>query len=90
MRNRTAIEIVNEVMEVIPEEHEYHFDKIMGDLRYTAPELVNNWFNNKFIPTFNRVIPYPPVEDWHFRAISALTRKTLDQVYQEYGDELNE
>lgn len=83
MKDRTVGQIVEEVMNAIPQEHKHNFDKVMDDLLYTAPEIINNWFNDKFLRKFNEVIPYPPVDDWHYNAVAALTRKSVEEVRQQ-------
>jgi len=85
VKDRTVGQIVDEVMKAIPDEHKYYFDKVMNDLLYTAPEVINNWFNGKFMRKFNEVVPYPPVEEWHFAAVSALTRKTVEELREQFG-----
>ena len=87
MKDRTVGEIVAQVMQSIPQEHKHYFDKVMDDLTYTAPEVINNWFNDKFLPAFNRVIPYPPIDDWHFNAVAALTRQSVEEVRQRFKEE---
>jgi len=71
-------------MATIPDEHRYYFDKVMNDPLYTAPEVINNWFNDKFLRRFNGIVPCPPIEDWHFNAVAALTRKTVEEVRKEF------
>lgn len=84
MKDRTVGQIVDEVMEAIPEEHKHNFAQAMDDLTYAAPEVINSWFNDKFLRTFNFIIPHPPVEDWHFAAVAALARKTIKEVREEF------
>lgn len=86
--DRTVGQIVDQVMATIPEEHKNLFAGVMNDLLYTAPEIINNWFNNKFLPMFNRIVPYPPVEEWHFKAVAALTRQSIDDVRMQFQKEV--
>ena len=85
VKDRTVGQIVDEVMNAIPDEHKHYFDKVMNDLLYTAPEVINNWFNGKFLRRFNEVIPPLLTEEWHFTAVAALTRKSLEEVREQFG-----
>jgi|GEM_PF-6108358 len=85
MQDRTVGEIVDQVMKEIPEEHKHFFDKVMDDLCYTAPEIINNWFNDKFLKKFNEIIPPLPTEDWHFKAVAALTRQSVEEIRQRFA-----
>jgi len=86
MQDRTIGQIVGQVMNAVPAEHKHLFDKIMEDLLYTAPEAMGYWFD-KFQRTFNYVIPNPPAEDWHFQAIAALTRQSVEDVKSQFKTE---
>jgi len=84
MKDRSVGEIVDQVLNAIPDEHKHYFDKVLDDLLYTAPEVINNWFNERFLRTFNNAVPNPPIDEWHFNAVAALTRKTVEQVREEF------
>ena len=90
MKDRTVGQIVDEVMAAIPDKHKHYFDKVMDDLLYTAPEIINNWFNGKFLRKFNEVIPFPPIENWHFVAVAALTRKSVAEILDQSGQKQKE
>lgn len=85
MKDRTVGQIVDEVMKSIPDEQKHHFDKVMNDLLYTAPEVINNWFNDKFLRKLNEIIPFPPVDDWHFEAVAALKRMPVEKVREQFS-----
>jgi len=84
-RDRTVREIVDMVMDKIPDHVKPEFSNVLVNLMYTAPEIEGNWFNEQFLLVVNEVIPPRPTELWQFEAIAALARITVEEARERYG-----
>ena len=77
--NRTIPQIVNQVMQEIPDEYVGQFKSVLSSMSYSAPKRLPYWFE-QFQEVFNEVIPEKPTEEWQAKAISALTKQPLESI----------
>lgn len=83
MHNRSLIEIVREVADVMPEEHKSTFESLYTSVSYAAPEAQGMWYN-RLLCIFNDIIPNPITKEWMVKPVSALTKLSEQEVREKY------
>ena len=68
---RMPSQVAEQIREVVPEEHQERFSRLISDFSYKAPELLGYCWE-KLSNLCNELIPCGIVEDWQAEMIAIL------------------
>lgn len=79
---RDLSKVISDILEVIPKPEEdliISLCKIRESVRYSAPELINMWWNETHSVLID-CITENPTQDWEYKVWSIFTTKSVDEL----------
>lgn len=78
-RERNINEVIDQILNLVPEDKKASLERIKRSVLYSAPELIPlKWLELQYV--INEMIPYPPCVNWHYKVVAIFTNKPLKKL----------
>lgn len=80
---RDYAQIMEKTVEKFPTDLQKEFDEFRMKINYRTSDRKDIF--NDFVKKFNKLVPRPATEDWHFEAISTLLDITKEEAIKNFS-----